>query len=172
MRPRGRRTSIRRLVSSSLVTFQDRNEKGRLMCGLTLQEADTIAQGALAKARELKCSPMTVAVVDAGGAALVMKREDGSGVLRPDIALAKAWGPIGMGIGGRTTARRAIDTPVFWAALNTISAGRIAPVAGGVLILREGKVVGSIGVSGDFPDNDEACSIAGAQSAGFGTEGG
>ena len=44
------------------------------MCGLTLQEADTIVRGALAKARELKCKPMTVAVVDAGGAAIVMKR--------------------------------------------------------------------------------------------------
>jgi uncharacterized protein GlcG (DUF336 family) len=140
------------------------------MCGLTLQEAEAIVQGALAKARELKCKPMTVAVVDAGGAAVVMKREDGSGVLRPDIAFAKAWGPIGMGIGGRAMAKRAMDTPAFWAALNTISAGRIAPVAGGVLILKEGKVVGSIGMSGDLPDNDEACCIAGAQSAGFETE--
>jgi len=113
---------------------------------------------------------MTVAVVDAGGATLMMIREDGSGVLRPDIAFAKAWGPIGMGIGGRAMAKRAIDTPTFWAALNTISAGRIAPVAGGVLILKKGKVVGSIGMSGDLPDNDEACSIAGAESAGFETE--
>ena len=140
------------------------------MCGLTLQEADVIVQGALAKARELKCKPMTVAVVDAGGAVIVMKREDGSGVLRPDIAFAKAWGPVGMGIGGRAMAKRATDTPTFWGALNTISAGRIAPVAGGVLILKEGKVVGSIGMSGDVADNDEACCIAGAQSAGFQTE--
>ena len=50
----------------------------RLMSGLTLQEADAIVQGALAKARELKCKPMTVAVVDAGGAAIVMKRERSS----------------------------------------------------------------------------------------------
>jgi uncharacterized protein GlcG (DUF336 family) len=140
------------------------------MCGLTLQEADTIVQAALAKARELKCSPMTVVVVDAAGAAIVLKRENGSGVLRPDIAFAKAWGPIGMGIGGRAMAKRAMDTPTFWASLNSISAGRIAPVAGGVLILKEGKVVGSIGMSGDLPDNDEACCVAGAQSAGFETE--
>jgi len=140
------------------------------MCGLTLQDADAVVQGALAKARELNCSPMTVAVVDAGGAAIVLKREDGSGVLRPDIAFAKAWGPIGMGIGGRAMAKRATDTPTFWAALNTISDGRVAPVAGGVLILKEGKVVGSIGMSGDIADNDEACCIAGAQSAGFETE--
>jgi uncharacterized protein GlcG (DUF336 family) len=140
------------------------------MRGLTLQEADAIVQGALAKARDLKCKPMTVAVIDAGGAAIVIKREDGSGALRPDIAFAKAWGPIGMGIGGRAMAKRAADTPTFWGSLNTISDGRIAPVAGGVLILREGKVVGSIGMSGDLPDNDEACCIAGAQSAGFETE--
>ncbi len=140
------------------------------MCGLTLKEADAIVQGALAKARELECRAMTVTVVDAGGAAIVMKREDGSGALRPDIAFAKAWGPIGMGIGGRAMANRAMDTPAFWAALNTISAGRVAPVAGGVLILKKGKVVGSIGMSGDIADNDEACCIAGAQSAGFETE--
>ena len=50
----------------------------RLMSGLTLQEAEAIVQGALAKAGELKCKPMTVAVVDAGGAAIVMKRERSS----------------------------------------------------------------------------------------------
>src|SRR5258705_12182064 len=159
-----------RAVHRSSAAFQDGDYKGRLMSGLTLQEADAIVQGGLATARQLRCSPMTVAVVDAGGAAIVMKREDGSGVLRPDIAFAKAWGPIGMGIGGRAMAKRAMDTPTVWASLNTISAGRIAPVAGGVLILKEGKVVGSIGMSGDLPDNDEAGSIAGAQSAGFETE--
>ena len=64
-------------------------------------------------------------------------------------------------------ARRASESPQFWAALNTISQGRIAPVAGGVLVVKEGHVVGSIGMSGDVPDNDEACSIAGARKAGF-----
>jgi hypothetical protein len=59
------------------------------MRGLNLSQAVQIADGALAKARELRCKPMTVAVVDAGGALLVLKREDGSGNLRPDIAFAK-----------------------------------------------------------------------------------
>jgi uncharacterized protein GlcG (DUF336 family) len=140
------------------------------MSDLTLAQATEMADAALAKAREIGCKPMTVAVVDAGGALLVLKREDGSGVLRPDIAFAKAWGPLGMGIGGRAMAKRASDSPQFWAALNTISSGRIAPVAGGVLLLKDGRVVGSIGMSGDVSDNDEACSIAGAQKAGFETE--
>ena len=135
--------------------------------GLTLAQAESIANGALTKARSLGCKPMTVAVVDAGGALLVLKREDGSGNLRPDIAYAKAWGPLGMGIGGRAMAKRARETPEFWAALNSISGGRIAPVAGGVLILVDGRVIGSVGMSGDLPDNDESCSLAGIESAGF-----
>jgi uncharacterized protein GlcG (DUF336 family) len=140
------------------------------MRGFTLAEAVQIADGALAKARELGCKPMTVAVVDAGGYLLVLKREDGSGNLRPDIALAKAWGPVGMGIGGRAMAKRAGDSPQFWAALNTISGGRIAPVAGGVLVLHEGQVIGAVGMSGDVSDNDEACAISGVRTAGFEAE--
>ena len=140
------------------------------MHGLNLTQATEIANGALAKAREIGCTPMTIAVVDAGGCLIVLMREDGSGILRPDIAFAKAWGTVGMGIGGRAMAKRANDSPQFWAALNIISTGRIAPVAGGVLILQAGQVIGGVGMSGDLPDNDEACSIVGIQKAGFETE--
>jgi uncharacterized protein GlcG (DUF336 family) len=140
------------------------------MRGLTLAQAVQIADGALAKAREQGYKPMTVAVVDPGGYLLVLKREDGSGNLRPDIAFAKAWGAVGMGIGGRAIAKRAADSPAFWEALYTISGGRIAPVAGGVLVLHEGQVIGAVGMSGDVSDNDEACAIVGVQQAGFEAE--
>jgi uncharacterized protein GlcG (DUF336 family) len=140
------------------------------MRGFTLAQAVQIADAALAKARELDCKPMTVAVVDPGGYLLVLKREDGSGNLRPAIAVAKAWGPVGMGLGGRAMAQRAADSPQFWAALDTISGGRIAPVAGGVLVLHDGQVIGAVGMSGDVSDNDEACAIAGVQTAGFEAE--
>ena len=142
------------------------------MRGFTLAQAVQIADAALAKARELDCKPMTVAVVDAGGSLMVLMREDGSGILRPDIAFAKAWGAVGMGIGGRAMAKRAGDSPQFWAALYTISNGRIAPVPGGVLVLHEGQVIGAVGMSGDVSDNDEACAIAGVQTAGFEAEAG
>lgn len=130
----------------------------------------TLAQGALTKARALGCKPMTIAVVNAGGVLLVLKREDGSANLRPDIAYAKAWGAVGMGIGGRAMAKRAKEMPEFWAALNAISSGRIAPVAGGVLVLQDERVVGSVGVSGDVSDHDEACSLAGVEAAGLGSD--
>ncbi len=49
--------------------------------------------------------------------------------------------------------------------LAAISKGRVASSRGGVLIRdKEGKLLGSIGVSGDRPENDEACAVAGVES--------
>jgi uncharacterized protein GlcG (DUF336 family) len=135
---------------------------------LLLSHASLIVDTALAKGRELECHPLTVSVLDAGGHLLALKREDRSGILRPQIAQAKAWGALGMGHGGRTLAARAASAPAFFAALTDISAGRIAPVPGGVLIRNDaGDVLGAVGISGDQPDNDEACAVAAIAAAGF-----
>ena len=42
--------------------------------------------------------PLTVAVLDVGGHIVLLKRQDGSGNLRADIAIGKAAGALGMGI--------------------------------------------------------------------------
>jgi hypothetical protein len=52
----------------------------------------------------------------------------------------------------RAMAKRASDSPQYWAALNTISNGRIAPVAGGVLVLHEGQVSRAVCMTGDVSD--------------------
>ena len=137
------------------------------MSTLTLAQASQIVDAALAKARELGTKPMTVAVLDAGGHLLAFKREDQSSILRPQIAQAKAWGAVGMGMGGRALAERAASHPAFINALGTVSEGRIAPVPGG-LVIRDasGVVVGGVGISGDLPDRDEACAVAGVESVG------
>ena len=74
---------------------------------LTLAQASTIVDAALAKARATGSAPLTVAVLDSGGHLVALKREDRSGILRPDIAIAKAWGALGMGFGTRELAERA-----------------------------------------------------------------
>ncbi|MDS0858653.1 heme-binding protein [Burkholderia pseudomultivorans] len=138
------------------------------MQNFSLVQASAIVDAALAHAREQGCHPMTVAVLDAGGHLLALKREDNSGILRPQIAQAKAWGALGMGHGGRTLAERAASAPAFYAALTDISGGRIAPVPGGVLVRNaEGDVIGAVGISGDHPDKDEACAIRGIGSVGL-----
>jgi len=135
---------------------------------ILLDSANLIADMALQKGRELSFAPLTVVVLDAGGQAKVLKREDNASLLRPEIAMGKAWGVLGMGFGGRELARRAQQMPAFFTALNAMSDGRMVPVAGGVLIKnREGQVIGSVGISGDTSDNDEICAVHGIEAAGL-----
>ena len=115
------------------------------MTRLTFKQADAIADGTLAKGKELGLAPLTVVVLDAGGHAVVLKRDDGSSIMRPELATAKAWGALGMGFGGRELARRANKAPGFFAALNSISDGRMAPVPGSALIRDgQGEVIGAV----------------------------
>ena len=78
---------------------------------ITLAQASIVVDTALAKGREIGCAPLTVAVTDAGGHLVAFKREDGSGILRFDIAYGKAWGALGMGFGTRELASRAGKQP-------------------------------------------------------------
>ncbi len=137
------------------------------MSFLTLEQAAVIVDGALARAAELKLKPLTVAVLDGGGHLVAFKRQDHSGILRPEIAQGKAWGALGMGLGGRALAHRAEVSPGFFTALASASRGRVIPVPGGVLILDAGRIVGAVGISGDYPDNDEACAVFGIEQAGL-----
>ena len=135
---------------------------------LTLSVADTIVDKTLEKGRELKLAPLTVIVLDAGGQTRVLKRDDGSSLLRPEIAMGKAWGTLGMGFGGRDLARRAAKAPAFFGALSDMSGGRMVPVPGGVLIRSDaGDILGAVGVTGDTSENDETCAVYGIHSAGL-----
>ena len=137
------------------------------MSNISLEDASAIVEATLAAGREAGMMPLTVAVLDSGGPMVAFKREDGSGILRPDIAFGKAWGAIGMGISSRLLRNRLADRPTFIDALATASGGRLIPVPGGVLIRDEtGSVKGAVGVSGDTSDKDEAAAIAGILAAG------
>lgn len=136
------------------------------MKNLTLAAASLIADKALEKGRELDFAPLTVVVLDAGGQIKVLKREDDSSLLRPEIAIGKAWGTLGMGFGGRELFRRAANAPAFFNALSDMSGGRMVPVPGGVLIRSgAGEILGSVGISGDKSENDEICAVHGIRSA-------
>jgi uncharacterized protein GlcG (DUF336 family) len=143
------------------------------MISLSLHQAEGIVDAGLDRARELGLKPLTIAVLDAGGHLVAFKRQDRSGILRPDIAQGKAWGALGMGLGGRALAKRAEMAPAFFTSLASVSHGRIIPVPGGVLIRRaDGDIVGAVGISGDLPDNDEACAVFGIERVGLVADGG
>jgi uncharacterized protein GlcG (DUF336 family) len=138
---------------------------------ITLSQATTIVETALKKGRETSCAPLAVAVLDAGGHLKAFSREDGAGILRPQIAFGKAWGALGMGLGSRNFAKRIAEqpqAPAFFAALAAMSEGRVVPVPGGVLIRNASReVIGAVGISGDTSDKDEACALAGIAAAGL-----
>ena len=82
---------------------------------LTLAQASIIVDKSLEKGRELGLKPLTVAVLDTGGHLMALKREDGSSLLRPEIAGGKAWGVLGMGFAApraiRPSFRRSASHP-------------------------------------------------------------
>jgi uncharacterized protein GlcG (DUF336 family) len=135
---------------------------------LTLAQARSILDKTLATAREKKFRPMGVAVVDSRAALKAYAEEDGNPILRSKIATGKAAGAVLFGAGCRRLHAIAVERPHMAAALVEMSGGALVPVVGGVLIRDQaGAIVGAVGVSGDTSDNDEACAIAGIESAGF-----
>lgn len=135
---------------------------------LSLAAASAIVDGALAIARQQGFDPLTVVVLDSGGIPIAFKSEDGCGILRYNVALGKAYGPLGMGTSSRDLGDRMAARPNFSNALSAASDGRFIPVPGGVLIMDEdGAAVGSVGISGDVSAKDEFCAIHAIRDAGF-----
>jgi uncharacterized protein GlcG (DUF336 family) len=122
----------------------------------------------LAKGVEKKLKPLVVAVLDARGCVKVSAAQDGTSLLRGEIAHGKAYGALAMGMGSRALFQRAQEQAYFINAVNTLAQGRMVPVPGGVMILDDnGTLLGAVGVSGDTSDNDEICAIAGIEAAGL-----
>jgi uncharacterized protein GlcG (DUF336 family) len=135
---------------------------------VSLAQASTIVDAALKAARDQKQMPQTIVVLDAGGHVVCAKREDGSGIIRFEIAVGKAYGALGMGWGSRTSMERATQNPNFFAAVEAASGGRLVPNPGGVLIRDAANVIiGAVGISGDTGDNDEIIAVAGIAAAGL-----
>jgi uncharacterized protein GlcG (DUF336 family) len=137
------------------------------MAELTLDLARKILDAALAKAVEKALKPLAVAILDARGCIKLAAAQDGTSLLRSEIAQGKAYGALAMGIGSRALHRRAQEQAYFVDAVNTIAQGRLVPVPGGVLIEHGDTLLGAVGISGDTSDNDEACAVAGIEVAGL-----
>ena len=137
------------------------------MAELTLDVARKILDATLAKAVEKKLNPLVVTVLDARGAVKVTAAQDGTSLMRAEIAHGKAYGALAMGMGSRALFQRAKEQAYFISAANALAGGRLVPVPGGVLIQSGGALLGAVGISGDTSDNDEACAIAGIEAAGL-----
>lgn len=134
---------------------------------ITLEQANKVVAGALARGRELSLPPLGVAVLDAGGHLKALQAEDGLSFLRVRVCQAKAWGALGLGVDSSRIADRYLSggaNPGFIGALNMLSGGNVIPLPGGVLIRdRGGCLLGAVGVSGAQSEQDEDCARHGIE---------
>ena len=134
---------------------------------LSLDVARKILDAALAKGVEKKFKPLVITVLDARGCVKISAAQDGTSLMRSEIAHGKAYGALALGMGSRAIFQRAQEQAYFIGAVNTLAQGRMVPVPGGVLIQSDGVLLGAVGVSGDTSDNDEICAVAGIEGAGL-----
>jgi uncharacterized protein GlcG (DUF336 family) len=146
-------------------------DKENFMSRISLEQANALIAGALAKGKTLGLKPLTVAVLDAGGHVISLQRQDGASIMRPQIAIGKAGGALALGVSSRKIGEMAIERPTFIAALGPISPHGVLPAAGGVILIdADGAPIGAVGITGDTSDNDEICALAGAAAAGLKTQ--
>ena len=125
---------------------------------LTLEEANRIVGGAVAKARALNIK-VSAAVVDAGGRLIALQRMD-------NAIWASAYGSQGKAVASAAFGRASGDmqaradqpTPRGIAAA---SGGEMIMGQGAVPIIRNGVVEGACGVGGGTSQEDEDCAKAG-----------
>jgi uncharacterized protein GlcG (DUF336 family) len=130
---------------------------------LSLDEATEVIGRAHAKAAELGVR-VTVAVVDEGGLLIAVSRMDGAIPLSPQIAEAKAVGAAMLNRDGAGLAELAKERPGFFSVADRLVRVPIVPGLGSVVIKRDGKVLGAVGVSGARPEQDLECAEAGISS--------
>jgi uncharacterized protein GlcG (DUF336 family) len=127
---------------------------------LNLHDTNELIKRAHAKATALGIR-VTVAVVDEGGLLIALARMDGAPPLTPQIAEAKAVGAAMLHRDGASLGELAKDRPGFFNVADRLVRVPIVPGLGSVLIRRDGKVLGAVGVSGGRPEQDLECAEAG-----------
>ncbi len=135
---------------------------------VSLAKANRMIAAGFAKAREQGFKPLGMAVLDAGGHLIAFQKQDGTSMMRFEIAAGKAYAALATGVGSRAVGKLAAERPHFFVGLSGVSGGKMVPVPGGVLVkTRLGEIIGAVGVTGDTSDNDEIAAIAGIEAAGF-----
>jgi uncharacterized protein GlcG (DUF336 family) len=138
---------------------------------VTLKQSDAIIEAILARGRELDCRPLSVAVTDPGARVKAFKKEDGSAMMRFEMAMGKAHAALALGRSSSLVRVRNEEKPQFMSYLIQASGGRIFPEGGGRLIRDErGEVIGAVGVTGDTETRDEELAAHGIRAAGLKTD--
>jgi len=138
---------------------------------ITLAQAEKIIDGVLARARELRCRPISVVVVEPGAIPKAFKKEDGSAMMRFEMAMGKAYAALALGRSSSLVRVRAEQKPLFMDFLFKASDDKIFAEGGGRLIrAADGELLGAVGVTGDKEEQDEALAAYAIRAAGLKTD--
>ena len=138
---------------------------------ITLAQADKIIAAIIARARELKCRPISVVVLEPGAIVKAFKKEDDAAMMRFEMAMGKAYAALALGRSSSLVRARTEERPLFMDFLFKASQDRIFAEGGGMLIrAADGGLLGAVGVTGDTQDQDEALAAHGIRAAGLRTD--
>jgi len=141
------------------------------MSMITLSQADKIIDAIIVRARELKCRPISVVVVEPGAIVKAFRKEDGSAMMRFEMAMGKAYAALALGRSSSLVRVRTEQRPLFMDFLFKASQDKIFAEGGGMLIrAADGELLGAVGVTGDTQEQDEALAAHGIRAAGLKTD--
>ncbi len=83
------------------------------MTAITLDQADRLIDAILERGAELDCRPLSVIVVEPGCKVKAFKKEDGSSMIRFEMAYGKAYAALAMGRSSKLVKVRAEEKPIF-----------------------------------------------------------
>ena len=113
---------------------------------ITLADARRIIEAAEKKATEIG-QPMNIAVADCGGNLVAHGRMDNAWMGSIDISIKKAWTSRAFDIATKDLADHSQSGGQFFG-INASNDGRVMIFSGCILIKKDGKVVGAVGVCG------------------------
>lgn len=127
---------------------------------VSLEDARRVIAAAEKKAKDIG-QPMNVAVVDEGGNLVSHIRMDGAWIGSIDVSINKAFTSRAFDIATKDLAANSQPGDQFYG-IQGSNHGRVMIFAGGIPLLRDGKVVGAVGVSGGSGEQDQAVAEAAA----------
>jgi uncharacterized protein GlcG (DUF336 family) len=122
------------------------------MSSMTLQQALTYADRAIAKAKDLGLS-ISLVVIDEFGQLVQLDRMDGASLMSPDVAEAKAVTALNFKLPTSQVAKMSAEE---LKSLQEVVHFKIVALAGGLPILQGDELKGAIGVSGASASQEEA----------------
>jgi len=141
------------------------------MSAITLDQANRIIAAILKRGAEIDCRPLSVIVVEPGCKVKAFQKEDGSSMIRFEMAYGKAYAALAMGRSSKLVKVRAEEKPIFMRYLISASGDQIFPEGGGLQVRdAQGEVIGAVGVTGDTEDRDEELAVHGIHAAGLKTD--